>query len=105
MKGKIFTLLGFASKAGKLGFGFDSALSAVKQKKAKIVVCAEDLSAKSLKEITYFANKSNIPVFSLKGINSETLSKAVGRKCGMLSVNENGFAEALKEEILNDKQI
>lgn len=103
MNNKILTLLGFAAKAGKLSFGFDSAVGAVRQKKAKLVLVAADLSAKSKKEITYFSEKNNITVLSLKGIDIETLSKAVGRKCGMVSVNENGFALSLKEEILNDQ--
>lgn len=103
MNSKILTLLGFAAKAGKLSFGFDSAAGAVRQRKAKLVLTAADLSAKSLKEITYFADKNEIQVLSLRGIDIEALTKAVGRKCGMVSVNEKGFAQSLKEEILNDK--
>jgi len=103
MNNKIITLLGFASKAGKLSYGFDTTCQSVKQQKAKLVVCAEDISPKSFKEITFFAEKSNVSVFSLKGITIATLSQAIGRKCGMISVNEKGFAQSLKEEILNDK--
>ncbi len=100
---KILTLLGFASKAGKLSYGFDTSLSAVEKKKSQLVICCEDLSAKSLKEISFHSEKQNVAVFSLKGITIDVLTKAVGRKCGIISVNEQGFAKALKEEILNDK--
>ena len=103
MTEKTLTLLGFASKAGKLNYGFDSTLTAVKQGKAKIVLCAYDLSPKSLKEITFFADKNSILVLTLKEIDIDTLSKAIGRKCGMIAVKETGFAESLKEEILNDQ--
>lgn len=103
MNNKILTLLGFAAKAGKLSFGFDSTEGALRQKKAKLVLTAADISAKSQKEITYFSQKNNITVLSLKGIDTQTLTKAVGRKCGIVSVNENGFAQSLKEEILNDQ--
>ncbi len=100
---KIFTLLGFAAKAGKLSFGFDTSLSAIKKQQAKIVVCGEDLSAKSFKEIKFHSDKNGIEIFCLKGITNESLSHSVGRKCGIISVNDNGFAKSLKEEILNDK--
>ncbi len=103
MNNKILTLLGFASKAGKLSYGFDSTQTALKQKKSKIIICAQDLSQKSVKEISFYALKENVQVFSLKGVDIETLSKSIGRKCGMVSVNEKGFAESLKEEILNDQ--
>lgn len=105
MTDKILTLLGFAAKAGRLSYGFDTSLNSLKQQKAKLVVCAEDISPKRLKEITFFAHKSDVEVLSLKGISIDTLSHAIGRRCGIASVNEKGFAESLKEEILNDKQI
>lgn len=103
MVSKILTLLGFASKAGKLSFGFEAIASALKAKKALLVLTACDVSAKSRKEITFFADKNNIPVISLEGIDIQTVSNAVGHKCGMISVNEHGFAESLKEEILDDE--
>lgn len=103
MNNKILTLLGFASKAGKLSFGADCATESIRYQKAKLVISAEDLSPKSLKEITFHAEKNNIKVFSLKGVSKEDLSRAIGRRCGVVSVNEKGFAESLKEEILNDK--
>ena len=103
MVSKIISLLGFASKAGKLSFGYEAAEAAVKAKKALLVLTACDISAKSRKEITFFADKNNIPVISLDGIDIQTVTNAVGRKCGIISVNEHGFAESLKEEILNDE--
>lgn len=103
MNHKILTLSGFAAKAGKLSYGASAAETALKTRRAKAVLCAEDLSAKSLKEITYFAQKGKVKVFSLKGISIDTLSQAVGRKCGIISVNDEGFAQSLEEEILNDQ--
>lgn len=103
MNNKVLTLLGFASKVGRLSFGANETLNSVKSRKAKTVVTACDISAKSLKEISFFGEKENIPVLTLKGIDIENLSKAIGRRCGMVAVNDIGFAEALKEEILNDQ--
>lgn len=103
MKDKILTLCGFASKAGKLSFGATATKTAIKTRRAKIVLCTEDISEKSLKEINFFASKNNIEVLTLKEIGIADFSKAVGHKCGIISVNEKGFAQSLKEEILNDK--
>ncbi len=100
---KILTLLGFAAKAGRLSFGFDTSLSAIKKQQSQIVVCGQDLSAKSFKEMSFHAQKNGVEIFSLKGITNDSLSHAVGRKCGIISVNDNGFAKSLKEEILNGK--
>ena len=107
MNNKILTLLGFASKAGRLSYGMDACVAALKQKKSHIILTAADVSSKSLKEISYTANLFNIKVIIL-GWNIETLSHAIGHKCGIISVNEKGFADAvlnqlhLKEEIAHD---
>ncbi|MGI6279426.1 MAG: L7Ae/L30e/S12e/Gadd45 family ribosomal protein [Acutalibacteraceae bacterium] len=103
MANKILTLLGFAAKAGRLSFGFEAASAAVRAKKAFLVLAACDISAKSRKEITFIADKYSIPVMTLDGLDIQTVSNAVGRKCGIISVNEHGFAESLKEEILDDQ--
>lgn len=98
MSSKALTLLGFASKAGRLAFGMDAAISALKAKKSYLIVTAEDVSAKSRKEIAFFSEKSGVPLSVIK-TDKETLSHAVGKKCGIISVNDKGFANTIKEEI------
>ncbi len=102
MTNKVLTLLGFATKAGKLSFGFSAGLDAINRKKAQLIITAFDVSEKTKKEITFHAQKSGIEVLSLNA-DIFQLSNAVGHKCGIISVNDNGFSKAIKEEILNDK--
>ena len=103
MNNKILSLLGFASKSGNLSYGFSSCLEALGRKKAKLIICAADLSEKTKKEITFHAEKSGVEVLTLENTDIFTLSNSIGHKCGVISVNETGFAKSLKEEILNDK--
>ena len=116
MNNKILSLLGFASKSGNLSYGFSSCLEALERKKAKLIICAKslsektklivcgaDLSEKTKKEITFHAQKTGVEVLTLKTVDIFTLSNSIGHKCGVISVNETGFAKSLKEEILNDK--
>lgn len=87
-------MLGFASKAGKLSYGFEASILSVKKKTSKLLVVAEDISPKSCKECAFFAEKFSVRCEILEGIDIITLSNAVGKKCGIISVNDNGFAEA-----------
>lgn len=103
MKAKILTLLGFAAKSGNLSYGFSAAKEALNRKKAKLILISSDISEKSKKEIIFTANQSNISFLTLDDTDIFELSNAVGHKCGIISVNENGFAKAIKEEILNDQ--
>ncbi len=93
MNSKTLTLLGFASKAGKLAYGMDATTHSIKTKKAQLIVVANDVSAKSLKEITFFAD-GRIPVITLES-DKETLSHAVGKKCGIISILDKGFKDSI----------
>lgn len=98
MKDKILSLLGFASKAGKLSFGTHATEWAIHGGKAKLVLAANDISEKSIKELKFKAS-DKIPVKVLLEIDIDTLSKKVGKSCGIVSINDDGFATALLEQI------
>lgn len=97
MKEKTLTLLGFASKSGKLSFGAAAANTALKTKKAKLIVISADVSEKSKKEAVFYADKYNIPHITLD-VDMQNLSAAVGNKCGVLSVNDIQFANSILRE-------
>lgn len=100
---KVLTLLGFAAKAGKLDYGMQKTLEAINKRRTKLIVTACDLSQKSIKEIKFHSQKQNICVVTLK-VTAEDLSAAIGRKCGIVSVNDNGFADAIfnNQEAVNN---
>ncbi len=107
---KILTLLGFASKANKLSYGFDSVCTSLSKNKSNLVLIANDISQKSQKETIFFANKFKTQAIVLQDYDINTLSHAVGKKCGILSVNDISFSQGLLSAInarrnLNDKQI
>lgn len=95
MNDKVLTLLGFAAKAGKLGYGMDSAVSSAVKKKSFLAVAACDISEKSFKELNFRFNKNSVKTVRFESIDIQTLSKAVGHKCGIISINDKGFAEAV----------
>ena len=99
MNDKILTLLGFATKAGKLSYGFDAVKTALAQSKSKLVLIANDLSQKSQKEVVFFADKFKTKVLVLQSYDMETLSHAVGRKCGIISVNDSSFVDGVLSAI------
>lgn len=99
MYSKVLTLLGFAAKAGKLCYGMDMSVAGIKSKKAAAVFTAADVSAKSKKEISFFANKQGVPVIANHNINKQQLSGAIGKQCGIVSVNDSGFASAIIAEL------
>ncbi len=91
---KTLTLLGFAAKALKLDYGMQKSIEAIKKNRSKLIITASDLSEKSKKEILFYATKQNVRLVT-SDVTIEKLSTAVGRKCGVISVNDNGFADAI----------
>lgn len=100
MNDKVLGLLGFASKSGNLSFGMDSTKESLAKAKTKLILVAADISEKSLKEITFFAQKQGKEVISVE-YSSDTLASATGRKGGILSVNDEGFAKAIRGGIVS----
>ena len=94
---KVLSLLGFASKAGKLSFGTHATTFSVESGKAKLVLAAADISEKSVKELKFKSAKQNIEVLILDGTCTADLSKRVGKNCGIVAVNDDGFASAIKK--------
>ncbi len=108
MNNKVLTLLGFAAKAGKLQYGVQKTAECLKKDTARLIVCACDLSEKTKKEILFFASREKINVVILEDVTIEKLSAAIGRKCGTVSVNDQGFADAISKisgGYANDQQI
>ena len=93
----MLSLFGFASKAGKLSFGTHATTFAIESNKAKLVLAASDISEKSVKELKFKADKQNIEVLNLSGIDTAALSKRIGKNCGIVAVNDSGFADAIKK--------
>ena len=101
---KMLTLLGFASKAGKLSFGMNAAISSAKANKAKLLIVCSDVSDKSKKEVGFYSEKYKLPLRETNKTIRE-ISAAVGKQCGIISVNDKGFCESIlaQEEQWNDQ--
>ena len=100
----ILSRLGLARRAGLISTGYSASADAVKAGKSRLVVVASDISPKTEKEIR-FVCKSGVTVSRICH-NIEAVSAAIGTRAGVISVNDQGFAEALtrliKEECQND---
>ncbi|MFI3325060.1 MAG: ribosomal L7Ae/L30e/S12e/Gadd45 family protein [Clostridia bacterium] len=99
---KILSLLGLCRRAGKLSSGFDSTMEALKKPIAKLVVVSKEISPKTLENIEFNAKKVNVPLIIIDEDILE-ISKAIGKKAGVLAVTSKDFAkgihDAYKKEI------
>lgn len=106
MNHPLLNMLGIARRAGKLSVGFDAAAESVKTGRSRLIVAAADLSAKTEKEIRYLLDRprgggcgngdTGGPAKVIRiPFDMTTMSKAIGTKAGILSVDDDGLAGAV----------
>lgn len=91
-------LLGIAMRAGKLRWGYETAVESMRGGSCRLVLTACDLSDKTKKNVRFEAGRYSVPVLET-AFTMEEISAAIGRKTGIAAVCDNGFAEKLKREL------
>ncbi len=92
----ILSRLGFARKAKKLAVGFAASKDALQRGSARLILVASDISEKSEKEIRFFS-KGNVPLGRTK-FSTDEISAAIGLRGGIITVLDQGFAEAILKQ-------
>ena len=96
-------MLGLARRAGRLSMGHDMALKAVKEKRAKLVVFADDVSQSLVEEFKRACDYDGIKILKIEetinGIHS-----ALGYKAGVITVNDENFSQRI-EELINQEVV
>ena len=97
MKDKALSLLGLARRAGRLSCGHDAAVEAIVKAQAKLCLCAADASERLERELRHACTyeTKDIPFMRIDLPMAE-LSKAIGCKAAVVTVNDGGFAGRLQ---------
>ncbi len=97
---KFYNMLGLARRAGKIGWGHDAAIDAIKHSKAHLCVLTSDASERLKnefrRECTFIGR--NVPITEIEK-TMEDMKKIIGVKAAVLTVNDEGFAKNLKQYI------
>ncbi len=98
MDSKFYNLLGLCRRAGKISWGHDAALDSIIKNKANYCLMTSDASARLknefIKACSY--NGRNLPLDEIDR-TMEEMKKIIGVKAAVITVNDAGFAERLKQ--------
>lgn len=101
---KYLSMLGMARRAGRLSMGHDMAEKAIKSKKAKLILFACDMSDRLKKEFDVTSQKYMPLLPSIVLDESiDDLHFALGYKAGVISVDDENFANRIIE-LINDSR-
>lgn len=93
---KIDSMLGFASKAGQLLLGTASVEAGLKKRKVALVVCATDLSPKTIKNFKYLCDLYQVP-FYCYGLRSELGNLVGAPERGIIGIASKQFASSIRQ--------
>ena len=97
MNDPVLSRLSIARKAGLLAVGTEAVKDSILRKKARLVIVASDISAKSEKELRYLC-RGEIDVIRIAS-DIQTTGAAIGLRAGILAVTDEGLAAAVKSNI------
>lgn len=98
---KIETMLGFAAKAKQLQLGSAAVEFGLKRGKIKLVICATDLSPKTIKEFKYLCETNGVNFFNY-GTRLELGHWVGAPDRGVIGVVSQQFAVKLRQ-LLEDR--
>lgn len=91
---KVYRLLGLATRAGQISFGFESVLDTIRKNKAKLVIVATDSSDRTKSNIKQASYEKNVP-FRIYG-DIETISKNIGKENkAIVAIKDTNFAKEI----------
>ncbi|MDE7398833.1 MAG: 50S ribosomal protein L7 [Oscillospiraceae bacterium] len=82
-------------RASKLIIGFDAVISAIKEDNGFAgIVLASDISAKTEKEVRFYAEKHNREVIKAQ-FSMEDAQNAVGKRAGVFLISDEGLFKSI----------
>jgi ribosomal protein L7Ae-like RNA K-turn-binding protein len=93
---RLLNLLGIARRAGRLEFGSEAVRQAVRRRRARLVLFAADFSPGSAEKIGAEAKKAGVRTARIHA-EMDAVEAALGKRTGVISVNDTGFAKKLLE--------
>lgn len=88
------SLLGLARRAGKLLLGSDAVREAARRGGCPLILFAADLSPRTARTIRAAAEGKNTTTLLLHATMDE-IGRAIGKRTGVLAINDIGFAKKL----------
>ena len=95
---KALSAMGLARRAGKLNWGYDTAVEALQTGSCSLMLTAADLSEKKKKNVRFEAEKYGVPYVETT-FTIEEISAAIGKKAGVIAICDGGFAKKLIQEL------
>lgn len=101
---KLMLFLGLVVKAGKMTFGYNLTEADIHKGKCALVLIADDISERTLKNTELLCEKNGIDMVRINR-DMDMIADSLGKRSGVLSVTDVNFAKRIKELIDDDQAL
>ena len=95
---RLLSLLGLARRAGRLTMGNDAVIGV-----SALLLLAEDLSPRTVKGVELAAQNACVDTMRIVQ-TMDQISMALGKRCGVVSINDTGFAKKARTLITMSRE-
>ena len=100
---RLLSRLGLARRAGRLTMGNDAVIGSVEEGVSALVLLAEDLSPRTVKGVELAAQNACVDTMRIVQ-TMDQISMALGKRCGVVSINDTGFAKKARTLITMSRE-
>lgn len=96
---KVVQDISLCKRAGKLIMGFDLVKESLIDNNAKLLIVANDISQKTLKEVNFLAEKYNVKLININ-MSLDELWYILGKRVGVLSVIDEALSKKIQSDLV-----
>ncbi len=100
---RLLSLLGLARRAGRLTMGNDAVIGSLEEGVSALVLFADDLSPRTAKSVELAAQNASVETVRIAR-TMDQISLALGKRCGVVSINDAGFAKKAHTLIMTSRE-
>lgn len=93
---KVLSILGLCKKSGNLALGFDACVESAAFGKSYLILITQDLSRNTRQKLYSQLAKMAMNLIILTDLSIDDISDHLGKSCGIISVNNKGFAKKIR---------
>lgn len=98
---KLLNMLGLARRAGRVSLGSDPSIEALRKGQSYLILFASDLSPRTAGGVRNAAEETGVP-WCKTGATMDEISMALGKRTGVIAINDAGFAKTLSSLCADD---
>ncbi len=93
---KVLSVLGLCKKSGNLALGFDACVESATVGKSYLILITQDLSANTRQKLYNRLARAATDLIVLTDLSTYDIGKCLGKPCGVISINNEGFAKKIR---------